>query len=270
MAQTHATGALVRLWHKLGSPKWFFEISRRWTLVFGVLAGGLLAVGYVWGLAIAPADYQQGDSFRIMYVHVPAAMLAQSVYLLMGACGVVVLVWRMKLADMVLANAVPVGMAMAALALFTGSVWGAPTWGTWWEWDARTTSTLVLLFLYFGLYALRQSIASPETATRACAVLAIVGTINVPIIKYSVEWWATLHQPPLRLVGDNPSMPASMYMPLVINALGFYCFFGAVLTYRTRLEVLIRERGTQWVQALIRAERPGASSVVREPGGSGG
>lgn len=247
---------LKRLWHRLGSPKWFFEITRHWSGVFGVAAFLLLSVGFVWGLAIAPADYQQGDSFRIMYVHVPAAMLAQSIYLLMGACGVVVLVWRMKLADVVLATAVPVGMAMAALALFTGSVWGAPTWGTWWEWDARTTSTLVLLFLYFGLYALRQAIPGADTASRACAVLAIVGMINVPIIKYSVEWWSTLHQPALRIVDDNPSMPPSMYWPLIVNVLGYYCFFGAVLTYRTRLELLIRERSTQWVQSYLRD--PGA------------
>lgn len=244
-------GFWLRLWHRLGSPKWFYEITHGWPRWFGGVAAVLLAVGCFWGLAIAPADYQQGDSFRIMYIHVPAAMLAQSIYLLMGTCGVVVLVWRMKLADMVLANAVPIGMAMAALALFTGSVWGAPTWGTWWVWDARTTSTLALLFLYFGVYALRQSITSADAASRACAVLAIVGMINVPIIKYSVEWWSTLHQPPLRIVDENPSMPPSMYWPLLINALGFYCLLGALLLYRTRLEILMRERGTQWVGAII-------------------
>ena len=259
-------GVLKRLWHKLGSPKWFFEISMGWPRAFGLAAAVLLTVGCVWGLAIAPADYQQGNSFRIMYVHVPAAMLAQSIYLLMGTCGVIVLVWRMKLADMVLKNAVPIGMAMAALALFTGSIWGAPTWGTWWEWDGRTTSTLVLLFLYFGVYALRQSIPSADAASRACAVLAIVGMINIPIIKYSVEWWATLHQPPLRLVGENPSMPPSMYLPLIVNILGFYCFLGAVLLMRTRLEILVRERGTQWVRAYLSEHTPLArSSAQLEP-----
>ena len=134
-------------WHRLGSPRWFYQMSGPWQLGFTVAAGVLLLVGIIWGVAFAPPDYQQGNSFRIMYVHVPTAILAQSVYMVLGGAGVLLLVWRMKIADMVLKTMVPFGIAMTALALFTGAVWGRPTWGTWWVFDGRTTSTLVMLFL---------------------------------------------------------------------------------------------------------------------------
>lgn len=238
-------------WHRLGSPRWFYDISGPWVWVFGVLAAVLLLVGTVWGLAFAPPDYQQGNSFRIMYVHVPTAIVAQSAYMLMGAAGLVLLVWRMKLADMVLATVVPFGMSMTALALFTGAVWGKPTWGAWWVWDARTTSMLVLLFLYFGLFALRKAIPREESAGRACAVLALVGTINIPIIKYSVDWWLTLHQPATFKITEAPSMPPEMWLPLAINVFGFYFLFGTNLLGRLRLEILNREQGTAWVRTLV-------------------
>jgi len=240
--------ALKEWWHKLGSPRWFYEISVPWQWGFGVLALVLLVSGTIWGLVFAPIDYQQGNSVRIMYVHVPAAMVAQSAYMFMGAAGLVLLVWRMKLADMVLATVVPFGLSMTALALFTGAAWGRPTWGAWWVWDARTTSTLVLLFLYCGLYALRRAIPREEAAGRACAVLALVGTVNIPIIKYSVDWWLTLHQPATFKLTEAPSMPAEMWLPLLLNALGIYCLFGALLIGRLRLEILRREQGTQWVR----------------------
>jgi heme exporter protein C len=210
-------------------------------------------VGSLWGLAFAPADYQQGNSFRIIYIHVPTAIVSQSTYMLLGAAGLVLLVWRRKVAGMVLATAVPFGMSMTALALFTGAVWGKPTWGTWWVWDARTTSMLVLLFLYFGLYALRQAIPRQETAGRACAVLALVGVINIPIIKYSVDWWLTLHQPATFKLTEAPAMPPEMWLPLAVNVLGIYCLLGAVLLAALRLEILRRERDTQWVRELVAA-----------------
>jgi len=242
---------LKTLWHRLGSPRWFYQISRPWIYILGILALVLLVTGTVWGLVFAPMDYQQHDSFRIMYVHVPAAMVAQSAYIVMGFAGVLLLVWRMKLADMVLATVVPFGMSMTALALVTGAVWGKPTWGAWWVWDARTTSMLVLLFLYFGLYALRQAIARPEAAARACAVLAVVGMINIPIIKYSVNFALTLHQKASFTLTEAPSMPPEMWLPLALNVLGIYCLFGANLLSRLRLEILRRERGTQWVRDLV-------------------
>jgi len=228
-----------------------------WQRGLGLAALLLLATGSVWGLVLAPADYQQGDSFRIIYVHVPTVIVAQSAYMALGTAGLVLLVWRMKLADVAMVAIVPFGMAMTALGLFTGAGWGRPTWGTWWEWtDARLISTLILLFLYVGLYALRQAISGADAAGRACAVLAIVGLVNIPIIKYSVEWWTTLHQGSTFTI-TRVSMPAQMWAPLLVNVLGMYCLFGYVMLARMRTEILRRERDTAWVSEWIAdAESP--------------
>ena len=235
--------------HKLGSPKWFYEISSLWLRGLSVAAILLILVGTVWGLAFAPPDYQQGNSFRIIYIHVPAAFLAQSCYLMMAVAGLVGLVWKMKLADVALQQAAPIGAWMTFTALLTGAVWGKPTWGAWWVWDARLTSMLILLFLYFGVIALGQAITNRDSAAKACAVLALVGAVNIPIIKYSVDWWNTLHQPATFTVTGKASMAPEMWLPLLLMVLGFYCFFGAVLLLRMRLEVLRREARTSWVKA---------------------
>lgn len=238
--------------HKLGSPKWFYQISSRWLPWLAVAAVLLIGTGLVWGLAFAPADYQQGNSFRIIYIHVPAAMLAQSCYIMLAVAGVVGLVWKMKLADVALQCAAPIGAWMTFIALLTGAIWGKPTWGTWWVWDARLTSMLILLFLYFGIIALGQSISNRDSSAKACAVLAIVGVINIPIIKYSVEWWNSLHQVATFKLTERPAMPAEMWMPLLVMVLGFYCFFACVLMLRMRLEVLKRESRSSWVQAEVK------------------
>ncbi len=238
--------------HKLGSPKWFYQISSRWLPWLAVAAVLLIGTGLVWGLAFAPADYQQGNSFRIIYIHVPAAMLAQSCYIMLAVAGVVGLVWKMKLADVALQCAAPIGAWMTFIALLTGAIWGKPTWGTWWVWDARLTSMLILLFLYFGIIALGQSISNRDSSAKACAVLAIVGVINIPIIKYSVEWWNSLHQVATFKLTERPAMPAEMWMPLLVMVLGFYCFFACVLMVRMRLEVLKREARSSWVQAEVK------------------
>lgn len=237
--------------HKLGSPKWFYEISSKllpWVAAFSVL---MLAVGLVWGLVFAPEDYQQGNSFRIIYIHVPAAILAQSCYMMLAVAGVVGLVWRMKLADVALQCAAPIGAWMTLVALFTGSIWGKPTWGTYWEWDARLTSMLILLFLYFGIIALRMAISNRDTAAKATAVMAIVGVINIPIIKYSVDWWNTLHQPATFTITEKPAMPPEMWMPLLVMVLAFYGLFTLNLLMRMRLEVLRREHKTRWARAAL-------------------
>ncbi|MGI3131123.1 MULTISPECIES: heme ABC transporter permease [Halopseudomonas] len=237
--------------HKLGSPKWFYEISSKllpWVAVFSLL---MLAVGLVWGLVFAPEDYQQGNSFRIIYIHVPAAILAQSCYMMLAVAGVVGLVWRMKLADVALQCAAPIGAWMTLVALFTGSIWGKPTWGTYWEWDARLTSMLILLFLYFGIMALRMAISNRDTAAKATAVMAIVGVINIPIIKYSVDWWNTLHQPATFTITEKPAMPPEMWMPLLVMVLAFYGLFTLNLLMRMRLEVLRREHKTRWARAAL-------------------
>ena len=243
--------------HKLGSPKWFYEISGRWLPWLAGAAIVLLVVGAVWGLAFAPQDYQQGNSFRIIYLHVPTAILAQSIYVMLAVAGVVGLVWKMKLADAALQQAAPIGAWMTFLALLTGAVWGKPTWGAWWVWDARLTAMLILLFLYFGIIALGNAISNRDSAAKACAVLAIVGVVNIPIIKYSVEWWNTLHQPATFKLTEKPAMPPEMWMPLLVMVIGFYCFLGAVLLMRMRLEILKREARTSWVQAELRAQVQG-------------
>ena len=243
--------------HKLGSPKWFYTMSGRW-LPFLWGSGTILVVlGSLWGLAFAPPDYQQGDSFRILYVHVPAAILAQSCFALMASCSLIFLVWRIKLADMVAGAAAPFGAAMTFGALFSGAVWGVPTWGTWWVWDARLTSMLLLLFLYLGIMALRGAFASRDGGARAAAILTLVGVINLPIIKYSVVWWNTLHQGATFSLTEKPAMPASMWLPLLLMVIGFYLLFAAVTVARTRNEIIRRQPTARWVRALVQGGRHG-------------
>ncbi|TXI84912.1 MULTISPECIES: heme ABC transporter permease [unclassified Cupriavidus] len=237
--------------HKWSSPKWFYDMSGTCLPWLTVASGLLLIIGLTWGLAFAPPDYQQGDSFRIIYIHVPAALLAQSIYVMLAVAGAIGLIWKVKLADVTLRQAAPVGAWMTVIALLTGAVWGKPTWGAYWVWDARLTSMLVLLFLYLGIIALGQALRQRDSAARGCAVLALVGVVNIPIIKYSVEWWNTLHQPATFSLTHRAAMPAQMWLPLVFAALGFYCFFAAVLFARMRLELLRREAGSRWVQAEL-------------------
>jgi heme exporter protein C len=245
------TWKMPKWFYQLGSPRWFYEISGRLLPWFSIAAALLLIVGAVWGLAYAPADYQQGNSFRIIYIHVPAAVLAQSAYMLMAVAGAINLIWKMKVADMVAKSCAPIGATLAVLALATGAIWGKPTWGAWWVWDARLTSMLILLFLYIGVYALYSAIENEITAGQAGAVLALVGLVNIPIIKYSVEWWNTLHQASTFKVTEKPAMPPEMYLPLILMVLGFYSFFAVALMLRTRAEVLRRERRAGWVQQLV-------------------
>ncbi|QNI02107.1 heme ABC transporter permease [Halomonas sp. SH5A2] len=237
--------------HKLGSPKWFYYRSAALQPWCWGVAAVLLLVGSVWGLVFAPADYQQGNSFRIIYVHVPAAFLAQSVFVAMAISGLVFMVWKIKIADMAAAAMAPLGAAMTFVALFSGAVWGVPTWGTWWIWDARLTSMLILLFLYIGVIALRGAFARRDSGARAASVLTMVGVINIPIIKYSVDWWYTLHQPASFTLTSRPAMPMEMWLPLLIMVVGFYGFFIALTLTRTRSEILRREANTRWVKALF-------------------
>ena len=242
---------LVRLYHQLGSPKWFYEMTERWIFWLALAAGGSAIVGLVLGLLYAPADYQQGDSFRIIYIHVPAALLAQSAYMMMAVAGAVYLIWRMKMAAWVAKVIAPVGAAFCLIALLTGAIWGKPTWGTWWVWDARLTSMLMLLFLYFGVMALQQAMDSEEASYKAGAILALVGLVNIPIIKYSVEWWNTLHQPATLKLTEKPSMHPDMLWPLLIMIVSTYLFFALVVILRTRNEILWHERKRQWVRKIL-------------------
>ncbi|MDR5858957.1 heme ABC transporter permease [Halomonas eurihalina] len=236
--------------HKLASPKGFYAFSARLSPWFWAAAAVLIGAGVVWGLAFAPADYQQGNSFRIIYVHVPAAFLAQSIFVAMALAGLVFMVWKIKLADMAATAMAPLGAGMTFVALLSGAVWGVPTWGTWWQWDARLTSMLILFFLYIGVIALRGAFDGRDSGSRAASVLTMVGVINIPIIKYSVEWWYTLHQPATFSITSRPAMPVEMWLPLLIMVLGFYSFFIAVTLTRTRSVILHRESAKRWVREL--------------------
>lgn len=237
-----------RWFHSWASPKWFYEKSDRWIPWLSIPALILILVGVTWGLIFAPEDYQQGNSFRIFYLHVPAAFLSQSIFIMMAIAGAINLIWRIKLADMAAKHCAPIGASFALLALATGAIWGKPTWGAWWVWDARLTAMLILLFLYLGVIALYSAIDNRETAGRSTAILSLVGLVNIPIIKYSVEWWNTLHQPATFTLTEKPSMPFEMWFPALLVVLGFYLFFGWMLFKRMRAEVVEREFKAKWLQ----------------------
>jgi len=241
------------LWFaKLGSPKWFYELSGKWLPWLVIAMSLLVIVGVIWALVFVPPDYQQGNTIRIMYIHVPFASISLAFFPLMAVAGTITLVWRMKLADMVAKTAAPLGAWFTFLALATGSIWGRPMWGTWWEWgDPRLTSELLMLFLYFGYMALRAAIDDTAKADRASAVLALVGAVNIPIIPFSVEWWSSLHQGPTIIRAGGPAIEPAMLYPLLAMIFGFSLLFGALLLSRVRTEVLYRERRARWVRNLL-------------------
>lgn len=237
--------------HRLASPPSFYRLADRLAPWFAGLAALLIGYGWINGLVFAPEDYQQKDAYRIIYVHVPAAALSLSLYVAMAVAGAVALIWRMKLAESALIAIAPVGASYTAVALATGMLWGKPMWGTYWVWDARLTSELVLLFLYFGVIGLHQAFEDPRAAARACALLAIVGVINVPIVKYSVDWWNSLHQTSTILKMGKPTITAAMAYPLYASLLGTYLFAGYAILRRLQNELLLRERGTAWLKELM-------------------
>jgi heme exporter protein C len=239
--------------HKLASPPHFYRVAGKLIPWFGWPAFILIVAALYGGLVLAPPDYQQGDAFRIIYMHAPSAWMSLFVYVVMALSAAIGLIWRMKLAHAVAASCAPIGASFTFAALATGALWGQPMWGTWWVWDARLTSELILLFLYLGYMALRASIEDLQRADRASAVLAIVGVINVPIIHYSVVWWNTLHQAPSVTKMGAPTISASMLVPLLMMILGFTLFFAAVLLIRVRGEVLRRERSAVWIREVLNA-----------------
>ncbi len=241
--------------YKLSSPKWFYTISGQLMPWLVVLTTFLLGVGLIWGLAFTPPDYQMGENYRIAYIHVPAASIAMGCYYMMAMMAAAFLIWRIKMADMVAKACAPVGMTFTALALFTGSVWGIPTWGTWWIWDARLTSTLIMMFLFIGVMTLRSAYDSETAGAKACAVLSLVGVVNVPIIKYSVEWWNTLHQGASSLSLSNTAVnPPEIWLPAFFVGFGLFGFYLIAIILRTRNEILIRERKAEWVGEVLSAK----------------
>ena len=225
---------------RFANPGQFLRLSGRVLPFVAALGLGFTLAGFVWGLFFAPADWQQGDAVRIMYVHVPAAWLASFGYLSLAICSVLSLVWRHPLADLAAAEIGPVGAAFTGLCLATGSLWGKPMWGAWWVWDARLTSVLVLFFLYLGHVALVRAFDDPQRGYRAGAILALIGVVNLPIIKFSVDWWNTLHQPATITLTGAPTMDVGMLWPLLLCALGFSFGFTAIVIARTRAAVMER------------------------------
>jgi heme exporter protein C len=236
--------------HYFANPARFTRLAGRIQPWAGGLAALLLLVGLYLALVEVPADYQQGDTVRIMFVHVPSAWMAMFCYMFLAGASAVGLIWKHPLADLAAKASAPIGAGFTFLALVTGSIWGKPMWGTWWVWDARLTSVLILFFLYLGYMALWQAIEDSQKAGKAAAVLALVGAVNVPIIKFSVDWWNTLHQPASVLRMDGPAIHSSMLWPLLIMALAFKAYFVALLLTRMRMELNLRR-----IRALRLAER---------------
>jgi heme exporter protein C len=231
------------LLHRFANPNRFLRLARRvlpWSNGIGFVAG---ALGLYLGLFTSPADYQQGDSVRIMYVHVPSAWMALAAYANMALASAVALIWKHPLADLIAKSTAPIGATFTAIALVTGALWGQPTWGTWWVWDARLTSVLILFFLYVGYLALWNAFDDPTRAARAAAILALVGVVNLPIIKFSVDWWNTLHQPASVMKIGGPAIHPAMLTPLMLMALAFLCYFITLLLLRVRSELAARRLG---------------------------
>jgi heme exporter protein C len=240
------------LWfHKLGSPPHAYRLAERLQPWFLWSSLPLLLIAAVGGLWLVPMDYQQKDAFRIFYVHVPIASMSLGIYMFMAAAAAVGMIWRMKVGYAAAAAAAPIGAAFTLLALITGSIWGRPMWGTWWAWDVRVTTELVLLFFYAGYILLASAFDDITRADRTTAVLAIVGSVNVPIVKYSVVWWNSLHQGSTVLKFGMPAMDRSMLWPFYVVMLGILLYLCAVVCLRVRAEILRRERRVQWVDDVL-------------------
>ena len=236
-------------WFFLASPATFFPLAGRLIPWFAGASALLLAAGLTVGFGIAPDDYQQGAVYRIIYIHVPAAWMSMLIYLVMAGYGVLALTFNTRLSAMMALALAPTGAWFTVIALVTGAIWGRPTWGTYWVWDARLTSELFLLFLYLGVLALHHAHTDPRRADRAAALLAIVGAINVPIIYFSVQWWNTLHQGASISLTAAPQMAMTMLTALLLVAAAAWCYTFAVGFVRVRAIILEREGGADWLRA---------------------
>jgi len=245
---------LIDMNYKYASPKNFYPLAGHLIPWLAGATAVFLLIGLYLGLFVAPPDYQQGESYRIMFVHVPSAWMSLFVYVVMAGAAGIGLVWNIKLADMLASACAPIGASFTLLALISGSLWGKPMWGAWWVWDARLTSELILLFLYLGFIALQASIDDPRRQARASAVLALVGVINIPIIHFSVQWWNTLHQAASVSKIGAPAIHPSMLTPLLLMALAFQLYFFTVVLLRMRNTILLRERHAAWIKEVVQAK----------------
>ncbi|PJJ96482.1 heme ABC transporter permease [Lysobacteraceae bacterium NML03-0222] len=254
---------LIRWFHQLGSPPYFDRFAARWAPWAYAIGLAIMLFGVAWGLNwltplsahfTIPGDYQQGDSFRILYIHVAAAWMSLGVFAGMAVYAAIALIWRIKLCEILAMACAAPGAMFTAVTLITGMIWGQPMWGTWWSWDPRLTTELILLFMYLGVIGLYQAIEDRRAAARAACLLAIVGVVLLPVIRYSVVWWNSLHQgQTIRLFGES-SMDASMQGPLWVMVLGTHVWFVGSLLARARADNLRREAGKDWLRRSIEAQ----------------
>lgn len=237
-------------WFRFASPQAFYPLAGAMIPWFAWLAAISCAAGLYVGFFVAPTDHQQGESYRIIFIHVPAAWMSMFIYLVMAFWSGIGLVFNTRLSYMMASALAPTGAIFTFIALWTGSLWGKPTWGAWWVWDARLTSELILLFLYFGYLALGAATDEPRRSDRSCAVLALVGVVNIPIIYYSVKWWNTLHQGASVSLTSAPTMAATMFAGMALMAVAAWTYAIAVSLHRVRSIILERERGADWVAQL--------------------
>jgi heme exporter protein C len=242
-------------WFRFSSPATFYPLARKIAVVSGIIAVLLIAYGLYMSFFVAPTDYKQGDGYRIIFVHVPASWMSMFIYLIMAGWAALGLIFNTRLSAMMAQALAPTGAMFAFLSLWTGSFWGKPMWGTWWVWDARITSELILLFLYLGYMALRSAIDDPRRADRASGILLLVGVVNVPIIYFSVKWWNTLHQGSTIKLNEESTMDDTMLTAMLIMTLGFWAYSIAMAMVRVRAVILERERTTTWVRELIGREQ---------------
>ena len=237
--------------HQFASPKtYLFQINRFYKYIF-YLSLAIYIFSIIWGLFFTLEDKVQGNSYRIIFLHVPAAFLSQSLYVAMAVASITYLVWRVKLAAYLIVAIAPIGAMLTFIALSSGSIWGIPTWGTWWQWDARMTSTLILFIMYLGLISLHSSFNNQEKADKLLSWLVIVGSVNIPIIKKSVEWWSTLHQTSSDKFGENSNIDPSMLYPLIGSIIGFFGLIVCLVIISSKVQIIKRESSKSWVKDYV-------------------
>jgi|TARA_B100000497_G_scaffold7303_1_gene7233 heme exporter protein C len=237
--------------HKFSSPKSFVNLTEKLYPFFIIFGVTMLTLGWIWGLLFAPQDAVQGNSYRIIFFHVPSVIFAELIYFFMAVCALMHIVWRVKLAAYLIKSAAPIGAMITFIGLFSGAIWGIPTWGTWWQWDARITSTLILFIMYLGVLTLHGSFSNLEKADRLMSILVIIGVVNIPIIKKSVDWWSTLHQPASISVSESSSIDPSMLYPLLISIIGLGFTLISLGILSSRSYILIREKNKKWVSEHV-------------------
>ena len=242
-------------WFRYASPQTFYPLAGALAPWFAIAAALFGIAGLYVAFLVAPTDAQQGEVYRVIFIHVPAAWMSMFLYVVMAFWAAVGLAFNTRLSGMMASALAPTGALFTFIALWTGSLWGKPTWGAWWVWDARLTSELILLFLYFGFLGLQAAIDDPRRADRACAVLALVGVVNIPIIYFSVQWWNTLHQGASVSLTKAPSMATTMLAGMLLVALACWMYSIAVALVRVRAIILERERRADWVRSVVPSER---------------